>query len=117
MVHYQLGDDMKASPVSLSQKVFEITERAVSRMDAPVVGNVISVIFQRGGAKGKYPDGIHTEILKVVQLAGKTLEVPGTVAVTVAKSFDVELVNDGILVPHGLRLVMRILFPLTSHLS
>ena len=46
MIDNQLGDHPDAALVGLVEKVLEIMERAVVRMDAVVIGDVVAVVFQ-----------------------------------------------------------------------
>ena len=70
-----------------------------------VVGDVVAVVAQRRGVEGQQPDRVDAERLHVVELLGQAAEVADAVAVGVGEGLDVQLVDDGVLVPE--RVVRR----------
>jgi hypothetical protein len=99
VVDHEFRDHVKTAPVSLPEKDPEVLEGAVGRMNPRVIRDVVPIILQRGRTEREQPDRRHPEIPEVVELAGQSLEITHPVPVTVAKGLDVDLVNDGILVP------------------
>ena len=96
---HQLGDDPQAPPVGLAQKELEVPEGPVGAVDPPVVGDVVAVVTQRGGIEREEPQGRHPQVLEVVQPGDEPPEVADPVAVGVLERPDVDLVDDGVLVP------------------
>ena len=77
----------------------EVAQRAVGRIDAAVVGDVVAVVAQRGGVERQDPDRIDAELLHVVELLHQPGEVADAVVVAVEEGFDVQLIDDRVLVP------------------
>jgi hypothetical protein len=99
VVDHKFRDHVKTAPVSLSKEGPKVLKRAVGRVNARVIRDVVPVILQRGRTEREKPNRRHPEILEVVELAGQPFEITYPIPVTVAKGLDVELVDDGILVP------------------
>ena len=55
MVNNQLGDDPDSALVGLVEKVLEIVQCAVVRVDAVVIGDVVAIVFQGRRIEGKQP--------------------------------------------------------------
>jgi hypothetical protein len=68
-------------------------------VDVPVVGDVVPVVAQWARVVGEEPDDVDAELLHVVELLDQPVEVADAVAVGVAEGLDVQLVEDGVLVP------------------
>ena len=77
----------------------EVVERAVARMDVPVVGDVVAVVAQRRREERQQPQAGDAEPLQVVELLREALEVADAVVVAVEERLDVRLVDDRVLVP------------------
>ena len=70
-----------------------------------VVGNVVAIVTERRRIERQQPKSVYAEVLQVVELLGQPLEVANTIAIAIKKGFDMQLVDDCILVPE------RILIP------
>jgi hypothetical protein len=68
-------------------------------MDAVVVGDVVSVVAQRAGVERQQPDGVHAQPGHVVQPLDESPEVAHPVLAGVLEGLDVQLVENGVLVP------------------
>ena len=101
VVEDQLGDHPEAAAVGGAEEVTEILQRAVVGVHVHVVGDVVAVVPQRRRIEGQEPEGRDAEVLEVVELLGQPVEVADAVAVAVEERADVELVDDGVLVPEG----------------
>ena len=99
VVDDELGDDAQAPPMRLAHEVPEVAERAVVRMDAREVGNVVAVIAQRERVERQQPHGSHAEVGDVVELLRQPGEVAHAVAREVVERLHMELVDDRVLVP------------------
>ena len=77
----------------------ELAQRAVRRVDAAVVGDVVTLVAHRRGIEGEQPDRGDAEILQVVEVLREADEVADAVAVAVGEGAHVQLVDDGVLVP------------------
>jgi hypothetical protein len=102
MVHHQLGQHLEAAALRLAHEVLEVGHRAVLRMHAVVVGDVVAVVLERRRIEGQQPQRRDAQILDVVELRGKALEVAHAVVVRVEERLDVHLVYDRVLVPERL---------------
>jgi hypothetical protein len=99
MIEDQLCYDPQATPVSLLKKNPEVLQGPIVGVNVGIVRDVVAIILQWGRIKGKQPQSGDTEILKIIQLPCEPFEVSYTVAVSVGESPDVELINDGVLIP------------------
>ena len=97
----QLGDHPQSAPMRLVHDMVEVRARAVHRVDVGVIGDIVPVVAQGRRVEGKEPDGIDPQVLHVVQLFCQAGEVADAVVVGVEKGLDMELVDDGVLVPVG----------------
>ncbi len=85
-----------------SRKASKSCERAVAGVDVGVIGDVVAVVPQGRGVEGQQPDGGDAQVLEVVEPLGQAAEVADAVAVAVLEGADVDLVDDGVLVPEGI---------------
>ena len=77
----------------------EVVERAVARMDVPVVGDVVAVVLERRREERQQPEAGDAEVLQVIELARQAAEVADAVVVAVEERLDVRFVDDRVLVP------------------
>jgi hypothetical protein len=80
-------------------EVDEIAERPVPRMHAVIVGDVVAVVAVGRRIERLQPDTGDAETGQIVEPAGQALEVPDAVAAGILVGFDVETLDDGVLVP------------------
>jgi hypothetical protein len=92
---------MTLSPRSCAaaRKGLEILQRAVVRIDAVVVGDVVAVVLQRRGIERQNPDRRCPKFLEVIELLDQPAEVADAIAIAVVKGLNVQLVDDRIFVP------------------
>src|SRR5512139_1015913 len=87
----------------------EVGDLAVGGMYVVVVGDVVAVVAHRRRVERQQPQRVHAEFLQVVEPRDQPGKVAHAVAVAVAECLDVQLVDDGVLVPewivltHGIR--------------
>src|SRR5262245_30349843 len=81
------------------QKRLEILQRAENRIDIEVIGNVVAVVSQRRGIEWQQPDRGDAEFLQIIQLLHEAAKVAHAVAIAVAKGLNMQLVDNGVLVP------------------
>ena len=77
----------------------EVLERAVAGVHAPVVGDVVAVVFERRREERQDPQAGDAEPLQVIELLGDPREVADAVVVAVEERPDVRVVDDRVLVP------------------
>src|SRR5260370_733874 len=80
----------------------KIVQCAKVRINIEVIGDVVAVITKWRRIKRKKPNGRDAELLEIIQFFNQTTEIPHSVAVAVTKGFDVQLVDDCVLVPKRL---------------
>ncbi len=66
-------------------------------MDVQVIGNVVTVVLQRRGKKGKQPHTCDAQILKVVQFLHQSLEIADAIRIAVLECADMQLIDNRIL--------------------
>ena len=101
VVDDQLDDDAHAALMRFAHELPKIRETAIGLMDVAIVGDVIAVIAQRRGKERQQPNGGHAEFLNVVELSDKAGDVADAVVIGVVERFQMQLVNDRVLVPVG----------------
>ena len=99
VVDHQLGDDAQAALVGLAQKLLEVGQVAVNRIDAAIIRNVITLVAQRRRIKRQQPDRGNAEVLQIIQLRGQPAKIADAVGVAVAERAHVRLVDDGFFIP------------------
>ena len=99
VIEHQLGDHAQSACVGGVEKLGEVVECAVARVNTAVVRDVVAVVPKRRRVHGQKPQAIDAQVLEVVQLARQPLEVADAVSVAVGKGLDVQLIDHRILVP------------------
>ena len=89
------------------QERTEIIEGAEVRINIVVIGDVVTVVAHWRWIKRQKPEGSDAEFLEVIEFLDQPAKIADAVAVAVVKRLDVELVDDGVLVPE--RVYRRIL--------
>ena len=108
VVDHQVGDDAHAAAVGRVEEALEVRQRAVVGVDRAVVGDVVAVVAQGRGVERQEPEAVDAQVLEVVELLGEPGEVADAVAVAVVERADVQLVEDGVLVPERIVLVISL---------
>jgi len=94
MVEHKLADYFQAAVVRFVQQVAKVFKRAVFRVNAVIVHDVIPVVPSGSGVHGHEPDAVDAEVDEVVETRDQSAEVPPAVPVAVLEPADVQLVND-----------------------
>src|SRR3984957_5493540 len=71
-------------------------------MDCPVVCNVIAIVAQRRGKEWHEPDRADPQLLKIIELLFKPLEVTDPIPIAILEGTDVHLIDDRVFVPEGI---------------
>ena len=85
VVHHELGDDSQVAAVGLIQKLAEVVERAVLRINVHVVRDVVTIILQRRRKKRLQPDRGDAQVLNVIKPLGQSAEIADAVVVAVVE--------------------------------
>ncbi len=99
VIQDELDDDAQPERMRLREEVTEVLQRAVTGMDARVIGDVVPVVLERRRVHRLEPETIHSERRDVIQLRREPSEIADAVAVAVGERLDVKLIEDGVLVP------------------
>jgi hypothetical protein len=85
----------------------KIADRAVTRIDAVIVGHVVAVVAMRRDLERHQPDGRDAETMQIIETAHQTLEVADAVAVGIHVGSNRQAIDHRVLVPkvvdHGTR--------------
>ena len=84
------------------EEALEVGRRPVVGMDRAIVRHVVAVVAERRRKEGEEPETVHAQLLEIVEPARQPREIADPVAVAVLKGADVQLVEDGVLVPEGI---------------
>ena len=95
----QIDDHADAALVRLVHELDEVAARAVARIDAVEVGDVVAVVAIRRGLERREPDDVDAERVQIVEALHQPLEIAAAVAVAVHERLEVEAVDDRVLVP------------------
>ena len=99
VVDDELGDDPQAALLGFLDEAAEILHRPEIGVDVAIVGDVVAVVAAGGGVERQQPQRGDAEILQIPQFLGQPGKVADAVIVAVGEGLDVELIDDGILVP------------------
>ena len=102
MIDHQLGDDLEAPLMRFLNEAPRICQPPIFRMDVAIFGDVVAIVAPRARIKGQKPDGRDANLSDIIQLRDQARKIADPIIVGVKKGFDVQLVNDRILVPKGI---------------
>jgi hypothetical protein len=77
----------------------EITERAKPRIDGIEVGHVIAVVTVRRRVEGQEPNAGCAERFDMIEPVGEPAEITDSVTVRIHEGFDIDAIDDSVLVP------------------
>src|SRR5258708_34585276 len=112
MVQHQVGDDFNAAPVSAIQKILEIAQCAVIRVNSVIIGDIVAIIFEWGWVGGHNPQAVDAQLLEVIELARQALNISVAIGIAVKKGAYVHLIEDRIFVPEILLHCLFSYYPL-----
>ena len=99
VVDDEVDDDADAALLAAMGELDEVAERAVARIDAVVVGDVVAVVAAGRGLERHQPDRGDAEPVQIVEPPQQALEIADAVAVGVHVGADGEAIDDAVLVP------------------
>ena len=82
-----------------AMKRLEILHGAEVGIDRAVVGDVVAVVAAGRGIERQQPERGDAELLQIVELFGQSGKIADAVIVAVGEGLDVQLIDDGVLVP------------------
>ena len=99
MIDHQIDDHAHADLLRVIHELDELAKRAVLWVHAVIIGNVVAVVAIRRRIKRLEPHAGDAQAGEIVQPPCQTGEIADTVAVGVDVLFDVEAIDDRVLVP------------------
>src|SRR2546423_6918758 len=99
MIDDEIDDDPDAALLAAMGEFDKIAERAVARIDAVIVRNVVAVVPAGRWLKRHQPDRGDAEPVQIIQPAQQPLEITDAVAVGIHIGADRKTVDDAVLVP------------------
>jgi len=94
MIEHLVDQDTDATCVGRRYDLLEVFQGAEQRIDAAIVGNVVTEILHRRGEERRQPDGIDVEAGDVVDLLDNAQQIADAIAVAVEKAAWINLIND-----------------------
>ena len=105
VVGHNVHNHFEAGVVRGGHHRVEIVECAEARIHVAVVDHVVAAIGQFGGVERRKPQGVHAQLAQVRYAACDAGDVAEPVAVRVAETAGVHLIDDGLLPPVVVRIV------------
>lgn len=99
VVHDQINQHSQAALFTTVREFYEIAKGTVPRIDAIVIGNIITVVTPRRGIKGHQPYRGDAQALQIIEPAHQTFEIANAVAVGIQISANRQTVNNRVFVP------------------
>lgn len=99
VVDDEIDDDADAALLAAMGEFDEVAERAVTGIDAVIVGDIVAVVAAGRGLEGHQPDGGDAEAVQIVEPAQQALEIADPIAVGIHIGADGEAIDHAILVP------------------
>jgi hypothetical protein len=115
VVDHHFGDDANAAGMRGADEMAEVGERAVVGMHVAIGADVVAVVEARRRVERQQPYRVDAQIGDVVEPGDEAGKISDTVVIAVEERFDVQLVNDRILVPELLRRTRRLLYAACVH--
>src|SRR5262245_38886778 len=99
MVDHQIDEHTNAALLRAMSELDEIADRAIARVDAVIIGHVVSLVAMGRDLERHQPDSGHAKAMQVVQPAHQSLEVADAVAVGIHVGSNGQAVDHRVLVP------------------
>ncbi len=99
VIHHKIQNHSNVALLTFAHQVIEILHRSVHRINRLIVRHVVSEIHLRRRETRRDPDGVHAEILQVIQFRGDAVQVADPIVVAVRKTARVNLVKHRVLPP------------------
>jgi hypothetical protein len=99
MVGHQIDHDPDADGVQRLHKKIEVLQGAESRIDVPIVRDVVAAISPAGWVERAEPHRVYAELGQVVDAADDPTQIPYAVRIGVGEAPRIDLVDDGLLPP------------------
>lgn len=94
MVKHHVHHHLQSSLMNLGSQILPILYSPIQRVDLLVIGDIITLVFQRGYIYRCQPDHVHSKPFEVVKSLDDAAQVASSVVVAVLKRLYVDLVDD-----------------------
>ena len=95
----EVDDDADAALPAAMGELDEIAERAVARVDAVIVGNIVAVVLAGRGLERHQPDRGDAKAMQIIQPAQQSLEITNAIAIGIHIGADRQAIEYAVLVP------------------
>jgi len=99
VIDNEIDDDANASLLAAVSEFHEVAERAVSRIDAIIVGDVVTIILAWRRLKRHQPDRGHSQPVQIVETPQQPFEVADAVAIGIHIGANRKAIEHAVLVP------------------
>ncbi|MGY3078449.1 hypothetical protein ACVWZZ_004857 [Bradyrhizobium sp. LM6.10] len=99
VVDHEVDDDADAALLAAMGEFDEIAQRAVTGIDAVIVGDVVAVVAARRGLERHQPDRGDAEPVQIIEPTQQSLEIADAVAVGIHIGADGQAIEHAVLVP------------------
>src|SRR2546430_14426261 len=99
MIDDEIDDDPDAALLAAMGEFDKIAERAVARIDAVVVRDVVAVVSAGRRLERHQPDRGDAEPVQIVEAPQQSLEIANAIAIRVHIGADRKAVDDAVLIP------------------
>ena len=99
VIDHEVDDDAQPALMAAMGELDEVAESAISRIDAVIVGDVVTIVPAWRRLKRHQPDRGDAKTLQVVQAALQAFEVADTVAIGVHVGRDRKAIEHAVFVP------------------
>ena len=99
VVNHEIDDDADAALLAAMGELDEVAQRAVARIDAVIVLDVVAVVPVGRGLERHQPDRGDAKSVQVVEPALQALEIADAVSIRIHEGADGQAINHAVLVP------------------
>lgn len=93
MIHDKIHDVLHVTIMETLDQGLDIFHGPIWRVDAVIIGNIISHVHLGGLKDRRKPDDIDTEILQIIQLGNNTRDISNTISIRILEGGRVNLVD------------------------
>src|SRR5688500_15342370 len=99
VIDNKINDYFDAEDFCFVHESYELATRTMSRIDSVKILDVITVILIRSRLKWCKPDRFYTEGVQVIKAGGKAFKISHAIPIAVHEGFQIETVNNRVLIP------------------
>ena len=99
MVRHKIQNHLEAAAMDFFEQAIEVFHGAEDRIDAAIIGDIVSKIGHRRRIDRRDPDGVDAKLHQIVEPLQDPVQIANAVAIAVLKRARVDLVDDAVLPP------------------